>query len=146
MFDPLDAFQHTMAVPVRGIDHDGVHPSFDQGFYTLFSALAYTDRSAHTQTTSSVTRCIGETGLLGNVFNGNEPFEFKRIIDHQQALEFVFVQQSFGLFGCRAFRHRHQTLARRHDLFDLHVITALKAQIAVCHDADHFATIAHWKT
>ena len=80
-----------MAVSVRSVDHDSVNPSLYQSFYTLFSALAYTDRSADTQTTSSVTRSIGETGLLCNVFNGNEPFEFKRIIDHQQALEFVFV-------------------------------------------------------
>ena len=135
-----------MAVSMRGIDDDGVNTSLYQSFYSLFSALANTYGSAHTQTTRSITRRIGETGLLGNVFNGNEPFEFERIIDHQQTLEFVFVQQSFGLFWCRAFRHRYQTLARRHDFFDLHVKTALKAQITVCHDADHFATIADWET
>ena len=146
MFDPLDPFNYAMAVSVRSIDHDGVDPSFDQGFDTLFSALAYTHGSAHTQSTRRVTRSVGKTGLLGNVLDSNQSFEFERIIDHQQTLKFVFVQQSFGLLWRCAFGHSHQALARCHDLFDLHVIAALKAQIAVCHDAYNFATITNRKT
>ena len=84
--------------------------------------------------------------MFGNVLDRDQTFEFKGFIDNQQALEFVFVEQGFGLFGCGAFRHGDQSLTRRHDLFDLHVVTGFKAQIAAADNAHHFAAFANWKS
>ena len=49
VFDPTNPFNHTMAVTMGGINHDGIHTRLDQGFNAFFRALAHTDRSTHAQ-------------------------------------------------------------------------------------------------
>ena len=84
--------------------------------------------------------------MLGDVFDRDQAFQFERVIHHQEAFEFVFVQQRLGLLGGRTFGHRDQAFTWRHDVFDLHVIAGFKAQIAATDDADHFAAVADRET
>jgi hypothetical protein len=83
--------------------------------------------------------------LLGDVFDGDDAFEYEITVNHQQAFKLVFVQQSAGFCGRGAvgLLHGDELVTRRHDLADGHVVTGFKAQIAAGDDADNFATIAH---
>ena len=57
----------------------------------------------------------------------------------------MFVQQGFGVFAADAFRHRDQTILRRHDFAHRQIHAGFKAQIAPGDDAHHFAAIDHRK-
>ena len=142
LFDPAHPVDHALTVAVRGIHHDGVHTGPHQRFYALFGALAHANGRADAQLALGVAGRVGETRLFGDVFDSDQAFELKRVVHHQQALQAVLIQQGFGLAQRGAVRHRHQPLARRHDLADGLVITGLKAQIPPRHDADHFAAVA----
>ena len=146
LFDPANPFDHAVAVTMCRIHHDGVNPGANQGFNALFGARAYAHSRTYAQTPCAVARCIRETGLLGDVFDGDQAFELESLVDHQQTFQLVFVQQRFGLLGRGAFRHGDEPLARRHDVFDLQVVARLETQIAVGDDADHFARVAHRET
>ena len=145
MFDPTHAVDHALAVAVCGVHHDGVHPCTGQRLDTLLRALTHPHRRAHAQFACSIACGIGEVELFGDVFDGDQALELKRIVDHQQALELVFVQQSFGLLRRGAFGHGDQALFGRHDFADLLVIAGLKTQITPRDDAHHFAAVAHRK-
>ena len=85
-----------MAVAMGGIDDDGVHTRTHQQFHALFGALAHAHCSAHAQLAMGIARSIGEAGLLGDVFDGDQALELKSIVDNQQTLEFVLVQQGLA--------------------------------------------------
>ena len=146
LFDPAHPLDHTFAVAVCGVHHDGVHTGFDQGFHTFFGTFTHTHGSPHTQTACGVAGGVGEAGLFGDVLDSDQALELEIVVDDQQALKFVFVQQGLG-FGCAcAFRHSDQLFAWRHDLADWHVQTGFKAQIAPCDQAHHLAAITDRET
>ena len=94
---------------------------------------------------SCVTRRVGKVQLFGDVFNGDEPFKLKSVVDHQQTLQLGFIEQGLGFLWCGALWHGHQPLTRRHDFAHLLVVTGFKTQIAPRHNADHFAVFHHRK-
>ena len=147
LLDPAHTLDHAVAVAMRGINHDGVNTGFDQGFNTFFSALAHADCCAYAQAAMRITRSVGEAGLLGDVLHRDDAFELKSRVDHQQTLQFEFIQQCFGLRGRCALRflHGHQFLARGHNFTDRYVITVFKTQIAAGDDTDDFAAITDRK-
>ena len=142
-FDPAHAFDHTFAVTVRRVYHDRIHAGFDQSFHALFGPLAHTHSGAHEQAPCCIARSIGEIELFGDVFDRDQAFELEVFVDHQQTLEFVFVQECFGLFWRCAFRHGDQALARCHDLTDGLVIARLKPHVAPCDNAHHASGLAN---
>ena len=83
--------------------------------------------------------------MFGDVFDSDEAFELKRIAHHQQALEFVLVEQGFGFLRGDPFGHGDQLVQRGHDFAHLHVVALLKAQITACDDAHHLLALAHRK-
>ena len=68
---------------VSGVRVKRVHSGFDQCLNTLFGALTHSNCRTHTQATRGVSGRIGETGLLGDVLDGDQSLENKLIIDHQ---------------------------------------------------------------
>ena len=108
-------------------------------------ASTHANGSAHTQRTCTVSRCIWESGLLGDVLDGNQALELKCVIDDQDALQLVLVEQSLGRCGRSVilFVDGDQALARRHDVAHLDVVAGFKAQIAAGHNANHLAAVAY---
>ena len=143
LLDPAHPVDHALAVTVRRVHHDGVHTGAHQGFHALFGALAHPDRRAHAQLALGVASGVGETGLFGDVFHGDQALELKGVIDHQQALDLVLVEQHLGLGQRGAVGHGYQLVAPRHDFADRQVVAGLETQVTSGHDTDHFATVAH---
>ena len=146
LLDPAHAIDHTFAVAVRGVHHNGVHTCARERLDTLFGALTHTHGGTHAQFASSVTGGIGEIELFGDVLDGDQALEFKGVVDHQQPLEFVLVEQVLGLFGGGALGDSDQAITRRHDFTDLLVVAGFETQVSARHDTDHFAAITHRKS
>ena len=91
-FHPTHTLNHAVAVAVGCIDDDRIHTSLDKRFDTLFSTLAHAHCRAYTQAARHITCSIGETGLLGDVFDGNQAFQLKGIVDDQDAFQLVLIQ------------------------------------------------------
>ena len=134
-----------MAVAVRRIHHNGVYTGLDQGLHTLLGAITHAHRCAHTQAAVVVAGGIRKVELFGNVFHGDQAFELKGRVHHQQALELVLVEQGLGLLGCGALGHSHQTLAWGHDVAHRRIHAGFKQQVAARHNAHHFAAVADRK-
>ena len=145
-FDPTHAFDHALAVTMRGIDHDGVNAGPHQGFDALFSARPHANRCTHTQATGGVASGVWKIGLLGDVLDGDQTLEFKVVVDHQQTLKLVFIKQGLGFERRSAFLDGDELFTRRHDLVCLDVVTGLKAQITAGHDTHDLAAVTDWKT
>ena len=145
LLDPAHTLDHAMAVAVRRVHHDGVHAGAHQCFDALFGALAHTHGRAHAQFAQGVARGTGEAGLLGDVLHRNQALEFKRIVDHQQALDFVLVKQHLGLLDGGAVGHGNEPLLGRHDQAYRQVVAGFKAQVTPRDDAHHLAAVAHRK-
>ena len=128
---------------VRRVDDDRIDAGAYQRLDAFLGALAHTDRRTDAQLALGIARGIGETGLLGDVLDGDQALEFEGIVDHQQALQLVPVQQRLGLQQRRAIGHGDELFARRHDVADGNVVAGLEPQVAPCHDADHLAAVAH---
>ena len=143
--DPTHTIKHTLAVAVGSVNHDGVNAGTHQRFNPLFRALAYPNGRANTQFPLAITCGIGKTGLLSDVFDSDQALKLKRVVNYQQAFQFVLVQQRFGLQQRGAIRYRHQLFARRHDLTDGDVVTGFKAQVAPGDDAYDLAAVADRK-
>jgi hypothetical protein len=123
-------------------------PALTSALDALFGALAHAHRRAHAQLAQWASRAaLGKLSLLGDVLDGDQALELKRIVDHQQALQLVLVEQRLGFeqAWCLPFRHGHQLFARRHDLADRDVVARLETQVAPGDDAHHLAAIAHRK-
>ena len=90
-FHPANPLDHAVAVTVSGVHHDGVHTGFDQSRDALLGARANTHSSAYAQASRWVASSVGKAGLLGDVFDGDEAFELKSVIDHKQALKLVLI-------------------------------------------------------
>ena len=91
LFDPAYAVDHALAVAVGGVHHNGIYARFGQGLYALFSALTHPYRSSHAQLALGIACSVGEAGLFGDVFHGDQAFELKGVVHHQQSLNFVLV-------------------------------------------------------
>ena len=118
-------------------------PAFDQQLDALFGALAHADRGADAQLAVRVARGVREAGLLGDVLHRHQAAQLEGVVDDQHALELVLVHQRLAVVERRAFAHRDQALARRHDLAHRHVHARLEAQVAVGDDADHRLALQH---
>ena len=145
LLDPAHPIDHAFAVAMCGVHHNGIHTGTGQQLDALFSALTYAHRRTHTQFALGIPRGIRKTGLFGDVFDGDQAFQLKRVVDHQKTLNFVLIQQDLGLREGGAIGHGHQLFTRRHDLAHRQVKTGLKAQIAPGHQTNHLATVNHGK-
>src|ERR1035437_3591506 len=145
LLDPAHPVQHTLAVAMRSVHHDNIDPGTDQCLHALFSTFAHTHSGTDAQFALGVPRGVGETGLLGDVLDGDQTLELKRIVDHQQTLNFVLIEQDLGLGQCGAVGYRHQLVAFGHDVAHRQVIAGLEAQVAPGDKTDHFAAIADRK-
>ena len=145
LFDPAHPLNHAFAMAVRGVNHQRIHAGAYQRLYPLLSTLAHAHGSTYAQLAVRVARSVGKAGLFGDVFDRDDALELKSGVDHQQALQLMFVQQRFGLCGggAFAFLHRDELFSRRHDLADRYVIARLEAQIAAGHNAHHLSCVAH---
>ena len=97
LFDPAHTVNHAFAVAVGGIDNYCVYTGLDQCFYALFSALAHADCCTYAQLATRIAGGVGESGLLGDVLDGNQTLEFKIIVDQQHPFKPVLVQQCLGI-------------------------------------------------
>ena len=86
LLDPANPVNHALAVAVGSVHHNSVHPGANQGFDTLFGALAHPDGRADAQFAIQVTRSIGKGGLLGDVLDSNQALQLKLVVDQQDAL------------------------------------------------------------
>ena len=145
VLDPADTLDHALAVAMRGIDHDGVDTGLDQRFDPLFRAFADSHGRTDPQPPRSVARSVRKTGLLVDVFDGDQALQLERIVHHQQPLELVLVQQRLGLGRSGPIPYRDQLVTRRHDLADRYVVTGFEAQVASGDDAHHFSAVDHRK-
>ena len=76
---------------VRRIDHNHVHTGFHQSLHALFCVRTRANRRTHAQTAFFIFVCIREFSVLDNVFYRNQAFELVFLVQHQHALDFVFV-------------------------------------------------------
>ena len=137
LFNPAHPVYHALAVAVRCVHHDGVHPGLDQGFHARLSALTNADRSTYPKLAFGVAGCIRKTGLFGDVFDGDQALELEVVIDQQHPLNPVFVQQVFGIGQGAGLGHGDQAFTRRHDGADRLFHATFKAQITSTDNADH---------
>ena len=122
---------------VSGIDHDHVHARFDQCFDAFVSPLAHADCGTDAQAALIVfTRKRMFAGFL-NILHRDQTAQLEIFIDDQHALQAMAMQQGHRFGARRAFAHRHQTLARRHDIFRRLIEIGFKTQIAVGDNPDH---------
>ena len=143
LLHPSHAVNHTLAVAVRRIDHNHVHTSFHQSLHALFCVRARADRRTHAQTAFFVFVRIGKLGVFNDVFYRNQAFELVFLVQHQHALDFVFVHHFARFLNTGADRNGNQFFARRHDGGHGQIQTRFKTQIAVGHDADNLAVLHH---
>src|SRR4029450_401955 len=83
-------------------------------------------------------------GLL-NVFDGDQPLEFKIVVDDEQFFDAVAVQQFLGGLEIHARSHRYQIILG-HDLGYSTVEAPFEAQIAIGEDTDEFAILRNRQT
>ena len=91
LFHPSHTVNHALTVTVRCIDHNHVHTSFHQSLHALFCVRTRADRRTHAQTAFFVFVRIGKFGVFNDVFYRNQAFELVFLVQHQHALDFVFV-------------------------------------------------------
>ena len=143
LFHPSHAVNHALAVAVRRIDHNHVHAGFHQSLHALFRVCARADRRTHAQTAFFVFVRIGKFGVFNDVFYRNQAFELVFLVQHQHALDFVFVHHFARFLNTGANRNGNQFFAWRHDGGHGQIQTRFKTQIAVGHDADNLAVLHH---
>ena len=136
---PFHAREHAPGMAMGGIDDDDVHAGFDQRLGTLFGALANADRRADPQPAETVLAGIRMLGGLLDVLDRDQAAQLEILVDHQHALEPMLVHELHRLFPGGALAHRHQALARRHDVLDRLVELGLESEIAVGDDAHDLA-------
>ena len=112
-------------------------PGFDERRRPLLGALADTDRSADAQPSELILRGEGMLARFQDVLHGDQPAQLEVAVHHQHALETVTVHERHGLVAGRTLAHRHQTIARRHDVANRLVEIGLEPEVAVGDDAHH---------
>ncbi len=104
------------------------------GFRHLHRALdkisSRSDRRSCNQPALAVFRRPRIFQFFLNVFYGDQSFEVEILIHHQQLFDAMFLQDFFGTFQRRAYRHGHQIVLGHHRADQLSVIF-FKAQVAV---------------
>ncbi|EWS63387.1 hypothetical protein Y695_03381 [Hydrogenophaga sp. T4] len=125
------------------VHHDRIHTGFHQRFNAFFGAFTHTHRRAHAQPARRIARGIGKVELFGDVLHRDQALELERLVDQQQAFQFVLVEQGLGLGRRGAVGHGDQALTRRHDLAHGQVVTGFEAQVTAGDDADHTARLHH---
>ena len=143
--DPAHPLDHALAVAVRGVDDDRVDAGLHQQLDALLGAVADADRGADAQLAVRVARGVGKAGLLGDVLDGHQAAQLEGVVDDDHALELVLVHQRLAVGQRRAFAHRDQALARRHDLAHRGVEPRLETQVTVGDDADDGLALQHRK-
>ena len=118
-------------------------PAAASSFDALLGALADADGRADAQLAVLVARRARKVRLLGDVLDRHQAAQLEGVVDDQHALELVLVHQRLAVVDGRAFTHRDQALARRHDLAHGNVHARLEAQVAVGDDADHRCAVEH---
>ena len=108
-----------------------------EGPGALIRALAHADRGADTESAELVFACVRMLRGLQNVLDRDQAAQVEIAVDHQHALEAVLVHEPHGFLERRALFHRHQAIARGHDVAHRLIEIGLEAQIAVGDDADH---------
>ena len=117
LLDPAHAVEHALRVAVRRVDDDHVDARLDQRGDPLLRAFAHADRRADAQPALRVLGGVGMLALLEDVLHRDQAPELEIAVDHQHALEAVLVHERLRFLAARAFAHRDQLLARRHDAF-----------------------------
>ena len=92
LLHPTNPLNHALAVTMRGVDHDRVNACGSQCGHALFGTLAHTHCGADAQFARFIARRVWKVQLLGNIFHGDEPAQFKRIVNDQQPLKLVLVE------------------------------------------------------
>ena len=100
---------------VGGVDHDDVDAGLHQALEPLVAVAADADGGAGAQLAGGVLGGVGMLGRLEDVLDGHQAAQLERRVHHQHALEPVLVHQRLGFVEARAFAHRDQPFARRHD-------------------------------
>src|SRR3990167_3452364 len=75
LLDPEHAVDHTLAVAVGRVHHDGVHTGLHQRFNAFFGAFTHTHCRAHAQPARRIARGIGEVELFGDVLHRDQALE-----------------------------------------------------------------------
>ena len=91
MLDPTHTVNHTFAVAVRRVDHDRVDTRLNQSLHTGLGTFTDAHCRTNPQAAGHITSGIGEIELLGDVFHGDQAFELKGLVDHQQTFQLVLV-------------------------------------------------------
>ena len=140
---PEDAHhvQHALAMPVRGVDDEGVDAGRDERLGAIDRVAGDAHRGAASQPAQ---RILGRERILDrllNVLDGDQSLEAEIPIDDEQLFDFVLVQNLARGVERGADRDRDQVLVR-HDLRNRPVDVGLESQIAVRQDADQPALFA----
>ena len=146
LLDGRDAFQHALRMPVRGIDHDHVHPCGDQGLDPLVGIAGRPDRRADPQPAEVVLARVRMLDALQDVLDRDEAAQLHLAVDDQHALEAMPMHEPLGHFDLGAFRHGHQAVALGHDVGDRLVEVGLEPEVAIGDDADHATAFDHRKS
>ena len=127
---PSGRLQHTVAVPVGGIDHENVNTRLNERAGAIEIVTACPNRGGHPQAPVPVLVGIGELPTLVNILDGNETLEQKVFIDDGQFLDAMSTQDLLGLIE-RCANRRGNEIVGRHHVAQRTVEIALKLQITV---------------
>jgi hypothetical protein len=130
-------------VPVRGVDDKRIDACLHQQFGALLGALADTDCRADAKLPVGVAGGAGEAGLLEDVLDGHQAAQLEGVVDDDHALELFLVHQRLAVGQRRAFAHRDQALARRHDLAHRRVEPRFETEVTIGDDADDGLALHH---
>ena len=81
-----------------GVDDNHVGPRLDEGCSSVHAVFRHTNGGPHEELTVFVFGCVWKLNRFFNIFNRDEAFEFPRLIDEGQFLDFMFLQDVFGFF------------------------------------------------
>ena len=126
------------------VDHDQIHARVHQRLGTLIARIAHRGGCRHAQAAQLVLASLRVQHGLLKVFQRQQSGELA-ILDNKQFLNAARLHQRFGL-GQVGRRFEHREIVRRHHRMHRRFVVGGEAHVAVGHDADHAATLAHhWK-
>lgn len=116
--NPGDPIQYTLGVPMGRIHHDHIHFFPCERLNPLIRAIPNTHRRADPQPFLVIPAGKGKVLSLLNILDGDEPPQFKSVVNDQHLFDPVLVQQRHHFLAARPLVHRDQSLLGSHNQGD----------------------------
>ncbi len=125
------------------VDDQNVHPGLDQGAGAIQEFGVRADRGAHQQPPFAVLGRPRVLAALDDVLQGYESDQATVVVDEGKLFDLVALEPFLGLVERRSRGRGDELFPRGHDLGDRFGKVALKAEVAIGHQAEQLAVEVH---